>query len=481
MLELGLLSTALPELIMALAGMAFLMIGVFYGRDATRLVSMLAIALFAVLILMTGIQNEQVATFALNGQFIADGFASYMKVLVLLGSTIALLLSLSYVAKEDMSRFEYPVLVTFATLGMMIMVSANDLLTLYVGLELQSLALYVLAAFRRDAIKASEAGLKYFVLGALSSGILLYGASLVYGFAGSTSFTVLAETFAADEPAIGVVVGLVFVLAGLAFKISAVPFHMWTPDLYEGAPTPVTAFFALAPKMAAFGLLVRVLAGPFGELVDQWQQIVVVIAVASMVFGAFAAIAQTNIKRLMAYSSIANMGFALVGLAAGTAEGVTAVAVYLTIYLAMTAGTFAVILNMRINDRAVEGISDLAGLARTRPAMAAAMAIFMFSMAGIPPLAGFFGKLVVFQAAVQAELYSLAVIGVLASVVGAFYYLRVIKVMYFDEPIDQFDKPLGGELNFVMGVSAVVTLLLFLFPSFVFVPAANAAASLFGG
>ena len=277
------------------------------------------------------------------------------------------------------------------------------------------------------------------------------------------------------------VVGLVFVLAGLAFKISAVPFHMWTPDVYEGAPTPVTAFFALAPKMAAFGLLVRVLAGPFGELVDQWQQIVVVIAVASMVFGAFAAIAQTNIKRLMAYSSIANMGFALVGLAAGTAEGVTAVAVYLTIYLAMTAGTFAVILNMRINDRAVEGISDLAGLARTRPSMAAAMAIFMFSMAGIPPLAGFFGKLVVFQAAVQAELYSLAVIGVLASVVGAFYYLRVIKVMYFDEPVDQFDKPLGGELNFVMGVSAVVTLLLFLFPSFVFVPAANAAASLFGG
>ena len=478
--ELGLLSTVLPELIMAIAGMAFLMIGVFYGRDATRLVSILAIVLFAILAIMIA-QMPGETVFAMNGQFVADGFGNFMKILVLAGSGIALLLSLSFLPKEDMSKFEYPVLVTFATLGMLVMVSANDLLTLYVGLELQSLALYVLAAFRRDALKASEAGLKYFVLGALSSGILLYGASLVYGFAGTTNFTELADVFAGGEAPIGAVVGLVFVLAGLAFKISAVPFHMWTPDVYEGAPTPVTAFFALAPKMAAFALLTRVLIGPFGELVDQWQQVVIAIAILSMVVGAFAAIAQTNIKRLMAYSSIANMGFALVGLAAGTVEGVSAVVVYLTIYLLMTAGAFAVILNMRVNDRPVEAITDLAGLARTRPLMAAAMAIFMFSMAGIPPLAGFFAKLVVFQAAVAAGLITLAVLGVLASVVGAFYYLRIIKVMYFDDPVDQFDQPLGGELTFVMGATAVVTLLLFIFPALVFDPAGVAAAALFAG
>ncbi len=478
--ELGLLSTVLPELIMAISGMAFLMIGVFYGRDATKLVSVLSIVLFAILaIMITQMPGETV--FAMNGQFVADGFANFMKILVLAGSGIALLLSLSYLPKEDMSKFEYPVLVTFATLGMLVMVSANDLLTLYVGLELQSLALYVLAAFRRDALKASEAGLKYFVLGALSSGILLYGASLVYGFAGTTNFTELAQVFASGDAPIGAIVGLVFVLAGLAFKISAVPFHMWTPDVYEGAPTPVTAFFALAPKMAAFALLTRVLVGPFGDLVDQWQQVVIAISILSMIVGAFAAIAQSNIKRLMAYSSIANMGFALVGLAAGTVEGVSAVVVYLTIYLLMTAGAFAVILNMRVNDRPVEAINDLAGLARTRPLMAASMAIFMFSMAGIPPLAGFFAKLVVFQAAVASGLITLAILGVLASVVGAFYYLRIIKVMYFDEPVDHFDQPLGGELTFVMGATAVVTLLLFVFPSLVFDPAGVAAASLFAG
>jgi NADH-quinone oxidoreductase subunit N len=480
MSELGLTSAALPELIMALAGMAFLMLGAFKGGDATRVISWLAIALFALLGTIVGFEVEAQGL-ALNGQFVADDFAAFMKVLVLLGSGLALLLSLSYLPREEMSRFEFPVLVTFATLGMMIMVSANDLLSLYVGLELQSLALYVLAAFRRDSLKASESGLKYFVLGALSSGVLLYGASLVYGFAGTTDFAGLAAVFDGGEAPIGAVVGLVFVLAGLAFKISAVPFHMWTPDVYEGAPTPVTAFFALAPKMAAFALLIRLLAGPFIDLIDQWQQVVVIIAVASMVLGAFAAIAQTNIKRLMAYSSIANMGYALVALAAGTPEGVSAVLTYLAIYLAMTAGTFGIILHMRINDRAVENISDLAGLAKTRPALALAMAIFMFSMAGIPPLAGFFGKLVVFQAAVAAGLYVLAVIGVLASVVGAFYYLRIIKVMYFDEPVDSFDRNTAGELTFVVAASAAITLFFFLFPGIVMNSASTAAASLFGG
>ncbi|MEO0393183.1 MAG: NADH-quinone oxidoreductase subunit NuoN [Pseudomonadota bacterium] len=478
MAELGLLTTTLPELILALGGMAFLMLGVFYRGDATLLITLLAVVLFAALALLIGQQAAE-PILAMNGQFVADGFGNFMKVLVLCGSSLSLLLSLSYLPKTNLSRFEYPVLVTFATLGMLIMVSANDLITLYVGLELQSLALYVLAAFRRDSLKASEAGLKYFVLGALSSGILLYGASLIYGFAGTTNFTELATVLAGDEPPIGAVVGLIFVLSGLAFKISAVPFHMWTPDVYEGAPPPVTAFFALTPKIAAFALLTRVLVGPFGDMIDQWQQVVVFLAIASMVFGAFAAIAQNDIKRLMAYSSIANMGFALVGLAAGTAEGVSAVAVYLTIYLIMTAGAFAVIINMRINERAVGAITDLSGLARTRPGMAAAMAVFMFSMAGIPPLAGFFGKLVVFQAAVEAELYTLAVVGVLASVVGAFYYLRIIKLMYFDEPIDKFDKSLGAELNYVMVATAVIILLLFLFPSLVFDPASAAAASLF--
>ncbi|MBV6632618.1 MAG: NADH-quinone oxidoreductase subunit NuoN [Alphaproteobacteria bacterium] len=477
---LGLLTTALPELILAIAGMAFLMIGVFYKGNATTLLSGLAIGTFVVLALLIVFGSEGTAI-ALGGQFITDGFAVFMKVLVLAGSGLALLLSLTYLQREQMDRFEYPILVTFATLGMLIMVSANDLMSLYVGLELQSLSLYVLAAFRRDALKASEAGLKYFVLGALSSGILLYGASLVYGFSGTTNFTELAAFFASEEAPIGAVVGLVFVLAGLAFKISAVPFHMWTPDVYEGAPTPVTAFFALAPKIAAFGLLTRVLIGPFGDLTNEWQQVVIVLAVASLTLGAFAAIAQTNIKRLMAYSSIANMGYALVGLAAGSAAGASAVAAYLAIYLFMTAGAFAVIINLRVNDRAVENLSDLAGLAQAKPFMAACMAIFMFSMAGIPPLAGFFGKLVVFQAAVQAELYVLAIIGVLASVVGAFYYLRIIKIMYFDEATENFDRPLGGELSFVVGTMAVVTLFLFILPGVVFDNAGAAAATLFGG
>ncbi|MEM6902767.1 MAG: NADH-quinone oxidoreductase subunit NuoN [Pseudomonadota bacterium] len=478
--ELGLLSTALPELILALAGMAFLMIGVFYNGNATRLLSWLSIGTFILLGVMI-VLGDNGSAVALGGQFVTDGFAVFMKLLVLAGSGLALLLSLTYLQQEAMDRFEYPVLVCFATLGMLIMVSANDLMSLYVGLELQSLALYVLAAFRRDALKASEAGLKYFVLGALSSGILLYGASLVYGFSGTTNFTELATVFTGDDPPIGAVVGLVFVLAGLAFKISAVPFHMWTPDVYEGAPTPVTAFFALAPKIAAFALLTRALTGPFGDMTDQWQQVVIILAVASMLLGSFAAIAQTNIKRLMAYSSIAHMGYALVGLAAGSVVGASAVAAYLAIYLFMTAGAFAVIINLRVNDRAVDSLTDLAGLAQARPFMAACMAIFMFSMAGIPPLAGFFGKLVVFQAAVQAELYVLAVIGVLSSVVGAFYYLRIIKIMYFDEATESFDRPLGGELTFVVGGMAAVTLLLFIVPGLVFDNAGVAATALFGG
>jgi NADH-quinone oxidoreductase subunit N len=380
-----------------------------------------------------------------------------------------------------MSRFEFPVLVMFATLGMMMMISANDLMSLYLGLELQSLSLYVVAAFRRDNLRSSEAGLKYFVLGALSSGMLLYGCSLVYGFAGTTSFSALARVFAEGEGAgsLGLVVGLVFLAAGLAFKVSAVPFHMWTPDVYEGAPTPVTAFFATAPKVAAMALFVRVMVDPFAELVQQWQQIVVLISMASMVLGAFAAINQRNIKRLMAYSSIGHVGFALVGLAAGTEEGIYGVVIYLAIYIVMNLGTFACILCMRQKDRMVEGIEDLKGLSKTHPMMALALAIFMFSMAGIPPLAGFFGKFFVFMAAVHAGLYTLAVVGVLASVVGAFYYLRIVKYMYFDEATESFDRPIGREMGVILLATSLAILLFFVIPSPVLDAAALAAAALF--
>ncbi|MEC9208274.1 MAG: NADH-quinone oxidoreductase subunit NuoN, partial [Pseudomonadota bacterium] len=403
-------------------------------------------------LLLTGVVMAllpEEADLAFGGQFVVDQFARFMKWLVLIGSALAVIMSINYNAREGIERFEFPVLILFASLGMLLMVSANDLISLYVGLELQSLSLYVIAAFRRDSAKSSEAGLKYFVLGALSSGMLLYGASMIYGFSGTTRFDALSNLFTgpSPDPGVGVVVGLVFLLAGLAFKVSAVPFHMWTPDVYEGAPTPVTAFFAVAPKIAAIALLVRTMIGPFGELFDQWQQIIIFISIASMVIGALAAIWQKNLKRLLAYSSIGHVGYALVGLAAGSEEGIRGIGVYMAIYLAMNIGTFCCVLSMRRQGVLVEGIEDLAGLARNHPIMAAAMAIFMFSMAGIPPLAGFFGKLYVFMAAVNEGLYILAIVGVLTSVVGAFYYLRIIKVMYFDDPEDAFDRLPAREIG----------------------------------
>jgi NADH-quinone oxidoreductase subunit N len=357
------------------------------------------------------------------------------------------------------------------------MLSANDLIALYLGLELQSLAAYVVASIHRDDLRSTEAGLKYFVLGALSSGMLLYGCSLIYGFTGSISFATIA-TAVGGQPSIGLVFGLVFLMAGLAFKISAVPFHMWTPDVYEGAPTPVTAFFASAPKMAAMGMLVRAIIVSFPAIKADWQQIVVFISIASMALGSFAAIGQTNIKRLMAYSSIGHMGYALVGLAAGTPEGVQGVLVYMTLYLAMTLGTFAVILAMRRGGRYVETIGDLSGLSRTNPAMAFALAALMFSLAGIPPLAGFFAKFFVFNAAIQAGLYWLAVLGVLASTVGAFYYLRIVKLMYFDEEGAGFE-PMPVTLSTILFVSTAINVLFVFWPSLVTGPAATAAGSLF--
>jgi NADH-quinone oxidoreductase subunit N len=409
-----------------------------------------------------------------DGAFIVDPFTKMMKLLTLTGAAGALVLSIDYWRREGGIKFEYPVLVLLATTGMLMMISANDLIALYVGLELQSLALYVVAAFRRDSARSSEAGLKYFVLGALSSGLLLYGASLIYGFTGSTEFARIAEVLQSSGASLGLIFGLVFLLAGFAFKISAVPFHMWTPDVYEGSPTPVTAFFASAPKIAAMAMFLRAVLTAFPEITHQWQQIVVFISIASMVLGAFAAIGQSNIKRLMAYSSIGHMGFALVGLATGDLAGAQAVIVYLVIYLVMNLGVFACILSMRRSDGMVEEIEELAGLSRNSPIMAFLLAMLMFSLAGIPPLAGFFAKFYVFLAAINAGLYTLAVIGVLSSVVGAYYYLRIIKIMYFDEPVEKFE-PMPGALQGVLAISGLLVIFFFTYPA-PLVAAANAAA-----
>jgi NADH-quinone oxidoreductase subunit N len=425
------LQLAAPEALLAVGAMALLMFGVFAGDRAALLVNgaatvLLLAAAAAALFYVPADGGE-----AFSGSFVVDPLATYAKVVIALMAAAALILSGTYLKNERLAKFEYPVLVVLAVLGMMMMVSARDLIALYIGIELQSLALYVLAAFNRESLRASEAGLKYFVLGALSSGLLLYGASLTYGFAGSTQFTAIAV--AAGEPSIGLLFGLVFLMSGLAFKISAAPFHMWTPDVYEGAPTPVTALFAAAPKFAAIVLFARVLFEPFPVLADEWRQVLMAIAALSMAVGAFGALAQTNIKRLMAYSSIANMGFALVPLCAGTVAGVEGMLIYMTIYVVTTTGIFACILAMRRREGMVEEITDLAGLSKTHPGLAAALTVLLFSIAGIPPLAGFFGKLYAFIPAVEAGLYWLAIFGFLATVVAAFYYLRLIKVIWFDD------------------------------------------------
>ena len=469
---------ALPEIVLACAAMALLLVGAFRGEGSARLVSWLSVeVLIAVLVLGAVFEGERRIGF--YGMFVTDAFAVFMKALVLVGSAVSIILALHYNDDRRIARFEFPVLVLLATTGMMVMVSANDLITLYLGLELQSLALYVVASFDRDTLRSSEAGLKYFVLGALASGLLLYGASLIYGFAGTTSFAGLAQSFAGGGPSNGLIIGIVFVVVGLAFKVSAVPFHMWTPDVYEGAPTPVTAFFSVAPKIAALALFVRYMIAPFGGLVAEWQQIIVFLSVASMVWGAVAAIAQENIKRLMAYSSIGHVGYALIGLAAATPDGARGVLVYMAIYLFMNLGTWAVILCMRRDGQMLEGISDLSGLGRTRPGLAMALGIFMFALAGIPPTAGFFSKLYVFLAAIDAHLVGLAVIGVVTSVVGAFYYLRIVKVMYFDEPLVTFDRPIAVEVKWVLVVAAVLTMCFILLPDPVVGNAGSAAASLF--
>jgi NADH-quinone oxidoreductase subunit N len=469
------LGPVVPELVLAVGSMALLMLGAYRGQGTTKAITTLAV----LLLIATGVlefllpAGKQV-TF--GGSFIVDDFARFMKILALIGSAVTLILSTEFLSDPSRRIFEYAILVLLSTLGMMVLISAGDLISLYLGLELMSLALYVVAASNRDNVKSTEAGLKYFVLGALSSGMLLYGASLVYGFTGTVSFAGIAA--AAKVGNIGLVFGLVFLLAGLCFKVSAVPFHMWTPDVYEGAPTPVTAFFASAPKVAAMAVFVRATMTAFPGIAAEWQQIVVFVSIASMALGAFAAIGQTNIKRLMAYSSIGHMGYALVGLASGTIEGAQGVLVYLAIYVAMTLGSFAIILAMKRNGQAVEQIRDFAGLSRTNPVLAFLFAMFLFSLAGVPPLAGFFGKYFVFTAAMKAGLFTLAVIGVLTSVVGAFYYLTIVKVMYFDEPLPKLD-PMRVELRGVLAVTGLFNILFVLFAGALVTVATAAAKSLF--
>ena len=475
------LTPAASELVLFVGALVLLLFGAIRGeRDASRLLTPLAVLTMLVAVLIT-LAHDKTRAVAFEGHFVFDGYAAFLKVVILLGAIGALLLAGQFLRDEKIDRYEVPLLVLMSALGMCMMVSANSLLALYMAIELQSLPIYVLAAVHRDNLRSTEAGLKYFVLGALASGLLLYGCSLVYGFSGTLHFDALAAQWAGDRPLpLGALVGLVFVLSGLAFKMAAVPFHMWTPDVYEGAPSPVTAFMAGAPKVAALGLLLRVLVGPFGAWVDQWQQVVVVLALASMALGAFAAIGQINIKRLMAYSGIANVGFALVGVAAGTEAGVNAALVYMVLYLIMTLGTFACILQMRRQGQYIETIAELSGLSRDRPGMALILAVCMFSLAGIPPLAGFLGKFYVFRAAVDAGLIWFAVAGVLLSVVGAYYYLRIVKVMYFDEPAAPFDPVPSPAVGAVAGICAVL-LLFFLVPflaSPVLTSAAAAAAAL---
>jgi len=467
-------STVLPEVVLALFAMGALMFGVYTSKDKVApLISWATAGLFLALALWIGVGGEGERS-AFGGMFIDDPFARFAKVMILVSAAAVLIMSQDYMIRRDLLRFEYPILLALAVVGMMMMVSAGDLMALYLGLELQSLALYVVAAIRRDSVKSSEAGLKYFVLGALSSGILLYGASLTYGYAGTTLFSGILSTLEEGAP-LGLLFGLVFMLAGLAFKISAAPFHMWTPDVYEGAPTPVTAFFATAPKVAAMALVARLTWDAFGTIPGDWSQVLAAFAVISMFLGAVAAIGQRDIKRLMAYSSIAHMGYALVGLAAGTAEGVQAMLVYMAIYVTMNVGTFAFILSMEKDGRPVTSIDSLNSFAKKEPLKALAMLVLMFSLAGVPPMVGFFGKFYVLKAAVDANMAWLALAGAVASVIGAFYYLRIVFFMYFGKESDGMESRMAPA-QWAMLVAVAVIMVAGIVNLFGIEPAAAIAA-----
>jgi NADH-quinone oxidoreductase subunit N len=450
------LFTLLPELILAVGAMVLLLIGAVRGESATKLISILAVLLIiaSAYFSFTGPDAR-----AFHGAFVVDAFVRFIKATILWSSVACVLMTQRFFADEKTMRFEIPVLILLATCGMSLMVSANSFIALYMGLELQSLALYVLAAIDRDNVRSTEAGLKYFVLSSLASGMTLYGISLIYGFTGTTDFVTIAHVIHGASLSVGLTFGLVFLIAGLAFKVSAVPFHMWTPDVYEGAPTPITAFFASAAKVAAFALILRAILTPFLSAIHEWQQIVIVMSVLSMGLGAVAAIGQTNIKRLMAYSSIGHMGYAMLGLAAGTPMGVRGMLFYLVFYAVTNLGVFACIQAMRRGGKPVEGIYDLAGLSRTRPALAFAFSALMLSLSGLPPLAGILAKAYIFLAALQAHLYLLAIFGVLTSVVGAYYYLRIVKVIYFDEPAEAFDGNIGWSVGTIATVGTLFSIL----------------------
>lgn len=462
-----------PEIFLGIVVLVLLLYGVFGGNRTTGFLTCGVI--FALVVAGVIIGYEPVTAAVFHGQFITNPFIAMAKVLIVLGAVLVLMMSSEWLHDSERGVFEFPLLVLLSVIGMMVMVSAGSLLTIYMGLELMSLPLYVLAAMQKDHVRSTEAGLKYFVLGSLASGMMLFGMSFIYGFAGTLDLQTLAASFHQMQEltpygekmqvSAGIILGMILMIVGFAFKVSAVPFHMWTPDVYEGAPTPVTAFFAVAPKIAGLVIFARVLNETFGGLWGFWQEVVIALSVASMLVGALGAIRQQNIKRLLAYSSIGHVGYALVGLATGSAEGVSAVMIYLGLYIFMSVGAFACVLLMRRKGEYVEQIVELSGLAQTRPLMAAALAIFMFSMAGIPPFAGFFGKFYVFLAAVNSELYWLAVTGVVLSVISAYYYIRVVKVMYFDESRTPFDKEMKGGMRLVMILSTVVTLCFFLYPT----------------
>ncbi len=469
----------MPEMFLSVVALALLIFGVVKGSDSVfTQIKFVIIALFAAAVIILSLPNQDSVSF--GGLYLVNGFTNYSKILMIIGSAITLYLSIGYYKDNEKSKVtEFPVLMLLAVIGMMLMISANDLISFYMGLEMQSLTLYILAALHKNDARSSEAGLKYFVLGAVASGIILYGCSLIYGFSGTTNFTQLAVLYEGGQMSTGVMMGLVLLIVGLCFKVSAAPFHMWTPDVYEGSPMPVTAFFAVAPKIAAVAIFTRIMLEPFAGAVLQWQQVIVFVAAASMIVGSLGALMQTNIKRLMAYGSIGHVGFVLMSLAAASPNGVRGVLVYLLIYMVMSVGIFACIMMIKHRDGKSEEILSLSGLSKSRPMLAVAIAIIMLSMAGIPPFAGFFGKFYVLYAAIEGGLYLLAVIGVLSSVVAAYYYLRIIKIMYFDESTVPLDKMAQPEMKFVALCSAIFNLCFFIYFTPVISSAQKSAGFLF--
>ena len=457
------LELVFPEIFLSLSIMFLLILGVF-KQNSSKLIQNISLIILLVTCVITF--NETLGieeTLLFNSSVIIDFFSSFMKIITLLAAFLVLVISSSYLKTFEIFKIEYPILILSSVLGMMVMISSNDLIVFYMGLELQSLALYVLATFNRDQLKSSEAGLKYFVLSALSSGLLLYGCSLIYGFTGSTNFYFISNQLNSDEYAI--TFGIVFILVGLAFKISAVPFHMWAPDVYEGSPTSVTLFFTMVPKIAALTVFIRFLYVPFLNLIDQWQMILIFLSIASMIFGAIAAIGQTNIKRLVAYSSIGHVGYTLAGVATGTNDGIQNSVIYITIYIIMNLGLFSCLLMMKRNNKYFENIEDLSGLSKNHPLLSLSLLLILFSLAGIPPLAGFFAKFYIFKSVLEQSMYFLAIVGLLSTVIAAFYYLRIIKIMYFDKEKEKYDTDHSLWLKFSLTFSTILILVYFIFPS----------------